>query len=77
MVYKLLKHLRNFNWNLKEVIVNENVNDVNEAFLNSIDDTNMFYINPPDRKPNIPKYLAVTPPIVKEKPKKKQEPNFW
>ena len=50
--------------------VTENVNDVNESFLNSIDDTNMFYVNPPHRQPNIPKCLAITPPLVKEKTKK-------
>ncbi len=49
--------------------VTENVNDVNESFLNSIDDTNMFYVNPPHRQPNIPKCLAITPPLVKEKTK--------
>ena len=34
--------------------VTENVNDVNESFLNSIDDTNMFYVNPPP--PSAAKY---------------------
>jgi hypothetical protein len=28
-------------------IVSENIDDVNESFLNSIDDTNMFYVKPP------------------------------
>ena len=31
----------------------------------------MFYVTPPShRQPNIPKCLSITPPLVKEKPKK-------
>jgi hypothetical protein len=37
----------NVNQIVSEEIVNENVNDVNESFLNSIDDKNMFYVSPP------------------------------
>ena len=39
--------------------VTENVNDVNESFLNSIDDTNMFYVTPPPIGSQI--YLNVLP----------------
>ena len=48
---------------VNEKIVNENVteyeNDVNESFLNSIDDTNIFYVNPPPIGSQI--YLNVLP----------------
>ena len=44
---------------VSEENVTENVNDVNESFL-----------NPPHWQPKIPKCLAITLPLVKEKTKK-------
>ena len=32
--------------------VNKNINDVNESFFNSIDDSNMFYVRPHKKKFN-------------------------